>query len=266
MKAIANDLIAEQALVDVLLADLTEKEWMLPLPGCAPWDIRDAVFHIAFFDYAANKLMRGEAEDLVTLADAEAGQDKDYRPTAFYHLSGREALQWWREERTRLAAAFFNMNPKDRIPWAPGMPMSARSLCSARLMELWAHSVDIYDALGKDVEVRDRIDSTLFLSWQARAFAYRINGFEMPDTPLYLELTLPSGKLWSRGEPDAANVIKGSAKDWALVSVRRRNWMDTGLTVIGDEARRYASIVQTYAGAADAAPAPSSLRGVPAIP
>jgi len=254
MKAIVNDLIAEQSQVDTLVANLTQTQWMMPLEGCEMWTIKDAIIHIAFFDYAANKLMSGEAEDLVQLADAESGQDKYIRATAFHHLSGPEVLRWWREERTRLACALLDKDPKDRIPWAPGLPMSARSLASARLMELWAHSVDIYDALGKDVVVCERITSTLFLSWQARPFAYRINKCEMPDTPLYLELLLPSGDVWAKGDSTAANYIKGTAKDWALVSVRRRNWMDTGLEVVGEEARRYASIVQTYAGWADPAP------------
>ena len=35
------------------------------------------------------------------------------------------------------------------------------------------------------------------------------------------------------------------------MAIRRRNWMDTGLEVVGDEARTYAGIVQTYAGPAD---------------
>ena len=43
------------------------------------------------------------------------------------------------------------------------------------------------------------------------------------------------------GEPNDKNYIKGSAKDWALVAIRRRNWMDTGLEVVGDEARTYAA-------------------------
>lgn len=260
MKEILNDLIAEQSQVDTLVADLTEEQWLMPLPGCEPWNIKDAIIHIAFYDYAANKLMAGEAEDLVQLADAESGQDEYYRATAFWHLTGAQVLQWWREERTKLDYAFLHKNPKDRIPWAPGLPMSAKSLCSARLMELWVHSVDIYDALGLDVVVRERITSTLFLSWQARPFAYRINGYEMPDTPMYLELTLPSGAVWTKGDPAAENYIKGSAKEWALVAVRRRNWMDTDLEVVGDEARRYASVVQTYAGAADPAPEAKRIR------
>ncbi len=256
MKDIINDLIAEQSQVDTLVAGLTEEQWLTPMPGCAPWTIKDAIIHIAFFDYAANVLMNSDKyEDLVQLSDAESGQDEDYVCHNFTHLSGAEVLLWWREERTKLDFAFMNKNPKDRIPWAPGLPMSAKSLCSARLMELWAHSVDIYDALGVDVSVDSkRIQSVLFLSWQSRPFAYRINGAELPETPMYLELKLPNGDIWAKGEPDAENRITGDASDWALVSVRRRNWMDTGLDVKGDEARRYAAFVQCYAGGADSAP------------
>lgn len=254
MKDIINDLIAEQSLVDTLVSELTEEQWLTPMEGCKPWHIKDAIIHIAFFDYAANKLMAREAEDLVQLADAESGQDEDYVCHAFRHMSGAEVLQWWREERTKLVYSFMGMNPKDRIPWAPGLPMSAKSLCSARLMELWAHSVDIHDALGVDIPVCERIKSVLFLSWQSRPFAYSINGETLPETPMYLELVLPSGEIWAKGDPAAENYIKGSAKDWALVSVRRRNWMDTELELVGDEARRYASFVQCYAGSADAAP------------
>ena len=103
--------------------------------------------------------------------------------------------------------------------------------------------------------VKERITSTLFLSWQGRPNMYNVNGLAFDsEIPMYLELTLPSGELWTKGEPNDKNYIKGSAKDWALVAIRRRNWMDTGLEVVGDEARTYAGIVQTYAGPADPAP------------
>ena len=155
-----------------------------------------------------------------------------------------------------MTASFLELGPKGRVPWAAGIPhMSVRSLASARLMELWAHSVDLYDALGIDPVVKERITSTLFLSWQGRPNMYNVNGLAFDsEIPMYLELTLPSGELWTKGEPNDQNYIKGSAKDWALVAIRRRNWMDTGLEVVGDEARTYAGIVQTYAGPADPAP------------
>jgi uncharacterized protein (TIGR03084 family) len=254
MKSILNDLLAEQSLVDVLVSDLTEDQWAAPLPDVEMWNIKDAIIHIAFFDYVANKLMKGEAEHLVEIMEVEAGHDKYFRLTRYNQMKGAEALSWWREERTRMNISFYEKDPQERIPWFPGLPMAARSLASARLMELWGHSVDIYDTLGMDPVVKERITSTLFLSWQARPNAYYINKLKMPDTPMYLELVLPSGESWAKGDPQAENYIKGSAKEWALVSIRRRNWMDTDLEVVGEEARRYASIVQTYAGAADPAP------------
>ena len=82
----------------------------------------------------------------------------------------------------------------------------------------------------------------------------------MPDTPLYLELTMPSGAVWSKGDPNASNYIRGSARDWALVAIRRLNWMDSDLEVVGEEARRYASLVQTYAGVAESAPKAKRIR------
>jgi uncharacterized protein (TIGR03084 family) len=249
MKDIVNDLIAEQAQTDVLLAGLTEKQWNSPSANCE-WTIKQEMAHIAAFDYAAVRMIGGGFTAVNEVADAEFGHDAIYTPTAYGHLSGAETLAWWRQQRTRLDVAFLDTDPKARVPWAPGLPMSAKSLASARLMELWAHSVDIYDALGLEPVVADRITSTLFLSWQARPNAYRINGLQMPETPLYLEVTLPSGASWAKGDPTAENVIKGTAKDWALTAVRRRNWMNTGLKVVGEEARRFAGIVQTFAGEA----------------
>jgi hypothetical protein len=77
---------------------------------------------------------------------------------------------------------------------------------------------------------------------------------------MYLKLTLPSGAVWEKGDPNSPNSITGTARDWALVSIRRRNWMDTDLEVVGDSAREYATIVQTYAGPAEAAPAAKRQR------
>lgn len=266
MKTILSDLIAEQSVVDSLVSGLTEDQWnevietdmrVGDIPGI--WTIKDEIVHVALFDASAAKLVMGEAQDL-NEAIPEGTQDINYRVTKERAMSKDEVLSWWREERTKLAWALYNKDPKARIPWAPGMPMSAKSLASARLMELWAHSVDIYDQLGLPVRVEDRITHTLFLSWQARPFAYSINGAQVPETPIYLELVLPSGKIWSKGQEDAANYIKGTAADWALVAIRRRNWMDTELEVVGEEARRYASFVQTYAKDADDAPVPKRQR------
>lgn len=257
-----GDLLAEQATVDVLVADFTEEEWNRSASYCTTWTLKDVICHIAFFDYCAVELLNGRGESVNAVADVASDQDDHYRVLAYREKSGAEILSWWREQRTLMAACFMEQGPKGRVPWAAGLPpMSVRSLASARLMELWAHSVDIYDALGIDPVVKDRITSTLFLSWQGRPNMYNVNGVPFdPEKPMYLELTLPSGEIWAKGDPEAADYIKGAAKDWALVAIRRRNWMDTGLEIVGDEARTYADIVQTYAGPADPAPAAKNPR------
>lgn len=257
-----GDLIAEQAQVDMLVQDFTEEDWNRMASYCTTWKLKDVICHVAFFDYCAAELLQGRGESVNAVADAASDQDDHFHVLAFNQNSGADILKWWREQRSIMNAAFMEGGPKNRVPWAAGIPpMSNRSLVSARLMELWAHSVDIYDALGVEPVVKDRITSTLFLSWQGRPNMYNVNGLEFdPTIPMYLELTLPSGALWAKGEPNDRNYIKGTARDWALVAIRRRNWMDTDLEVVGEEARRYAGIVQTYAGPADPAPEAKTMR------
>lgn len=257
-----GDLIAEQAQVDALVDGFSEDDWMRMASYCTTWRLKDVICHIAFFDYCANELLHGRGESVNQVADDTSAQDEHFHVLAYRDRSGAEILDWWREQRTLMTAEFMEQGPKGRVPWAAGIPpMSVRSLASARLMELWAHSVDIYDALGMEPVVKDRITSTVFLSWQGRPNMYNVNGRPFdPEKPMYLELTLPSGRVWSKGDPSSSDYIKGMARDWALVAIRRRNWMDTGLEVVGDEARVYADIVQTYAGPADSAPAACHLR------
>ena len=261
MKGVVSDLVAEQAHVDTIVADLPEEVWNSMSANCE-WTIKEELLHVAAFDHAALRMMGGGYAAVNEVADVEFGHDEIYRPTAFSRLSGSEAVDYWREQRTRMDAAFYDKNPKDRVAWAPGLPMSAKSLVSARLMELWAHSVDICDALGIEPAVAMRIRHTLFLSWQALPNAHRINGLEMPAVPIRLEITLPNGDLWVRGEENADNWIKGTARDWALTAVRRRHYLDTDLQVHGAQAIRYATIVQTFAGEASTPPPPGSHRKV----
>ncbi|MDR1710541.1 MAG: TIGR03084 family protein [Propionibacteriaceae bacterium] len=261
MKAIVTDLIAEQASFDTFCARLTDAQWEAPASN-TEWTIKEELLHIAAFDAAARAMLSGGWNVVNEFADKYFGHDEIYRVTAFQHLTGAEVLDGWRVLRTQMDAAFLEKNPKDRVPWAPGLPMAARSLASARLMELWAHSVDVYDAFGLETPVTDRIQAVLFLGWQARPNAYRINGLEMPDTPLYVEVTLPSGATWAKGDPGAENWIKGSARDWALCVVRRRRPEDLpALEVHGAEAERYAQVVQAFAG--EASQAASGLQGEP---
>ncbi len=224
-----GDLIAEQAQVDVLVQDVTEDDWNKMASYCTTWKLKDVIAHIAFFDYCAAELLRGRGESVNAVADAFSDQDDHYHVMRCQDMTGAEILSWWREQRSIMNAAFMEGGPKSRVPWAAGIPpMSNRSLASARLMELWAHSVDIYDALGIDPVVKDRIASTLFLSWQGRPNMYNVNGLEFdPEVPMRLELTLPSGEIWEKGDSASENYITGSAKEWALVAIDVIGWIPT---------------------------------------
>ena len=265
MKEILSDLIAEQAIADAFVDGLSEAEWnqvihsdlrVYDIEGI--WTIKDVVSHIAVFDEAAAKLAAHEANDIKDITGGKMDEHLIYQP--HISMSKQELLRVWRETRTQLVNTLYHCDRKQRIPWAPGLPMSARSMATARLMELWTHWVDIYDHFKLPIKANDRIKHVLFLSWQSRPNAYRINGVELPETPVYLELVMPDGSLWTEGEPTAENRISGDALEWALVATKRRNWMDTELEIQGTEARRYADFAQTFAGVADLSPLPKRQR------
>ena len=143
--------------------------------------------------------------------------------------------------------ALVKCNPKDRIPWF-ALPMGARSFATARLMETWAHGLDCYDAVGAEPEDTDRLRHIARMGYMARPYAYQVNNIEMPATDVRLELTLPSGTLWTIGSEDSADKIKGKAGEFCRVAVQRRHWKDMNLEIEGDEAKRFITIVQTFAG------------------
>ena len=45
-----DDLVAEQSLVDSLVADFTEDDWNRMAAYCTTWTFKDVICHIAFFD------------------------------------------------------------------------------------------------------------------------------------------------------------------------------------------------------------------------
>ena len=64
-------------------------------------------------------------------------------------LPPEELLAAWREGRVALDAALREVPDGEKIPWF-GPPMSPASMATARIMETWAHSHDVAEALGLD--------------------------------------------------------------------------------------------------------------------
>ncbi len=70
----------------------------------------------------------------------------------------------------------------------------------------------------------------------------------MPDQPVRVDLTSPTGEHWTWGPDDAADAVSGAAVDFCLVVTQRRHPADTGLVATGPVAAEWMTIAQAFAG------------------
>src|SRR3546814_304821 len=118
------------------------------------------------------------------------------------------------------------------MPWF-GPPMSPTSMATARFMETWAHALDVYDALGIEPEVTDRIRHVAHLGVRTRGYSFVNNGLEAPAEEVRVELTAPSGEQWTWGPEDAPQRVSGSAYDFCKLVTQRVHRADTDLVATG---------------------------------
>jgi uncharacterized protein (TIGR03084 family) len=156
-------------------------------------------------------------------------------------------LAWWRESNENLVAAARGLDATARLPWY-GPDMSARSFLAARLMETWSHGLDIVDVVRLPRPDTDRLRHVVSLGLRTRGFSYVNRGLPADETPVYVELTAPSGAIWTHGRAAAANRITGSARDFCRVVTQRRHVADTDLRVTGPSAEEWMRLAQAFAG------------------
>jgi uncharacterized protein (TIGR03084 family) len=109
--------------------------------------------------------------------------------------------------------------------------------------------------------VTDRLRHIAFLGCATRGWSYVVRGRTPPDTPVRVELSLPSGDTFIDGDDggdsvDRSDSVRGPALDFCLVVTQRRNVADTALSVVGDAAAEWMSIAQCFAGGATMPPQP----------
>lgn len=263
MDPICDDLEAEHADLDELVAGLDEAGWDAPTPA-EGWAVRDQVSHLAYFDEAGLTAavepdrFREQAAALIA-ALAEDPDATDVSVQRGRDSSGPELLAWWRASRTSMVAAFRRLDPRDRLPWY-GPDMGARSFATARLMETWAHGQDVRDALGRPAATSGRLRHVAHIGIGARPFAYAINRMELPDEQVRVELAAPGGGTWTWGEEGAPSRITGPALDFCLLVTQRRHLDDLDLVIEGDAAREWAGIAQSFAGPPGGGRPPSGAR------
>lgn len=245
---IVVDLRSESDVLDGLVAPLPADRWADPTPAPG-WTIAHQIAHLLWTDRVALTAVTDEAAFADELAAAasdpvgfvDAGADELARtpPT--------ELLADWRATRGRLHDALLTVPAGRKLPWF-GPPMSAASMATARLMETWAHGLDVADALGVKRPASERLRSIAHLGVRTRDYAFFVNNLAPPSEPFLVELLGPGGDTWSWGPADAAQRVAGSAEDFCFLVTQRRALSDLDLTAVGADAQRWLEIAQAFAG------------------
>ena len=261
VEKVRADLLAEQADLDAVVAELSDEEWALPTPSPG-WTVADQIGHLMYFDGTAAtaitdpeaftatvvRLMEGMASAEATGADPTLDAARAMTPA--------ELIEAWRTNRLRLAEVSSTLADGDRVVWY-GPSMGAKSFLTARLMETWAHGQDVVDALGTSRPPTDRLRHIAQLGYITRGWSYLNRRLEIPDVAVAVELTAPTGGVWQFGPDDATESVVGPAEDFCLVVTQRRHVDDTALTVTGDAARDWMLKAQAFAGTPTDGPSPT---------
>ena len=244
--AVVADLAAEGAWLDGLVSDLDRRGWERPTPAKG-WTVAHQIAHLAWTDDVALMAI-SEPDRFVDHLREVAADPTGFVDKAAENWSGQEdLLGTWRAGRERLAEALKKVPDGVRIAWY-GPPMSATSMATARLMETWAHGLDVADALGVPVRPTRRLRNVAHLAVRTRDFAYYLHDETPPAEEFRVELTGPDGETWSWGPEGAGQRVTGSADDFCRVAVQRLHRDDADVTAKGADAEHWLTIIQAFAG------------------
>jgi uncharacterized protein (TIGR03084 family) len=246
-----DDLRAESDDLDALVADLTPDQWARETPASG-WTIAHQIAHLLWTDRVALTAVTDEPGFAAILATAAEN------PTGFVDAGAEELAQTppaelladWRATRTALHDQLLTVAEGRKLPWF-GPPMSAPSMATARLMETWAHGLDVADALGVRRVPTARLRSIAHIGVRTRDFAYAVHGLAPPPEPFHVKLSGPAGvdaQDWSWGPQDAAQRVSGSAEDFCMLVTQRRARSELDVVAVGPDAEQWLGIAQAFAG------------------
>jgi uncharacterized protein (TIGR03084 family) len=255
VEKICNDLKDEYESLDAIVAGLDEAGWETKT-YFFNWTVKDEIAHIAFFDGTARlsatdpELFKGHVKALF-----EGQAEAMAQLSLLKKMAIPDLLQYWRGERTALGNALSRLGQKDRLPWY-GPSMSAVSFATARLMETWAHGQDVVDALKLNRPATDRLYHIAHLGNITYGWSFSNRQMEVPPVQVRVELSSPSGVIWSWGPEGAKDSIRGSVLGFCLVVTQRRHYADTDLIINGDAAEKWMAVAQCFAGPPETGPGP----------
>jgi uncharacterized protein (TIGR03084 family) len=227
---------------------LDDDGWRTPTPA-EGWDVAHQVAHLAWTDEVAVAAATDKRawDGLVLEAMADPTGFVDAEATRGAQAPHAELLDRWRTARGRLAEVLAAHPAGEKIPWF-GPPMSPTSMATARFMETWAHARDVADALGTELPRDDAVRHVVHLGVRTRDFAFHNAGKEPPAEAFRVELVLPSGGQVAFGPEDAAQTVRGSAYDFALLVTQRAHRADLDLLATGADADAWLDLAQAFAG------------------
>ncbi|WP_188489209.1 TIGR03084 family metal-binding protein [Williamsia phyllosphaerae] len=258
VESLVADMVAEGESLDALVADLDDDTWRTLTPAVG-WTIAHQIGHLSWTDRVAT-LSAADPDAFADVLTTGAADPAGFVDTAA-ELAAADApgdiLATWRTNRAELATALVAVPSGTKLSWF-GPPMSAASMATARIMELWAHGLDVADTLGVTVEPTSRIRAVAHIGVRTRDFAYIVNGATPPTAEFRVELTAPDGSLWTWGPDDATDRVSGPAVDFCRLVTQRRAPADLDLSVRGDDAAQWIRIAQCFAGPPGPGRAPRS--------
>lgn len=247
-ESIVADLRAESDDLDALVAPLPAERWTDPTPAPG-WSIAHQIGHLLWTDRVALTSVTDEAgfAEALKAAAADPAGFVDAGAEELALIPPAELLADWRITRGRLHEQLLMVPAGRKLPWF-GPPMSAASMATARLMETWAHGLDVADALGVKRPATDRLRSIAHLGVRTRDYAFAVNNLPAPAEPFLVELRGPGGDTWTWGSPDATQRVTGSAEDFCYLVTQRRPLGALDIIADGPDAQRWLEIAQAFAG------------------
>jgi uncharacterized protein (TIGR03084 family) len=239
-----DDLDAESANLEAMV---TGADWDTPTPAPG-WTIAHQISHLTWTDEVAT--LAATDPQAFTAILAEAVRDTTAlvdRMAAEGLAPAPDLLDRWRRGRAALSDALRGVPPGERIVWF-GPPMSPAMMATARLMETWAHGLDVAEALGVERPPTARLRHVAYIGFRTLGFGFAAHGRPVPTVPVRVELTGPDGTTWEYGPADAPNRLTGPALDFCLLVTQRRHPDDLALTATGAVAREWLEVAQVFAG------------------
>ena len=251
LEAALEDLAAEG---DYLDGVITGHHADFDAPSASPgWSIGHQIGHLIWTDRVSTLACRDKSGFARQAEAFGADPERTIDAGAVMEASGSvgDVLSSWRSARSGLIEALRSVPAGYKIPWF-GPSMTPSTMASVRIMETWAHGLDITDVLHVSPSATNRLWHIADLGVHTRDFAFSLHGLRSPSAPFRIELEAPSGETWSWGPAGASDRITGSALDFCLLVTQRRHRVDLELTATPGTAASWLPIAQVFAGPAGA--------------